>query len=238
MDQATGTVEEHQKALCRLGAWAAVILLVYCLLTIVILVWLGGAPGTVQECFELIHKNVVNALLRLDILTIVVMPVFCLLYAGLYAALRRECWLLAVVSCASAIIGVTLILANASPASLVYLSHQYAVATTESQRVLLLAAGEAVISTDLWHGTAARMGGFLLQLAGVLISVAMLRSTVFSKVIGYSGVVAHGLDLGHIVLGFFLPKAAVIAMALAGPVYLFWFPLVAGRLRQLAHVRP
>ena len=89
------------------------------------------------------------------------------------------------------------------------------------------------MSTDMWHGTAAKMGGFLLQLAGVLISVAMLRTAVFSKVIGYSGLVAHGLDLAHIVIGFFLAKVAVVAMAIAGPLYLFWFPLVARRLQKL-----
>lgn len=49
----------------------------------------------------------------------------------------------------------------------------------------------------------------------------------------YSGVVAHGLDLAHIVIGFFAPKAAVIAMAISGPLYLLWFPLVARRLYQL-----
>jgi hypothetical protein len=87
----------------------------------------------------------------------------------------------------------------------------------------------------MWHGTAAKMGGLLLQLAGVL-SAAMLRTTVFSKMIGYSGLVAHGLDLLHIMISFLWPKLAVLAMAIAGPLYLVWFPLVARRLFQLAKV--
>jgi len=227
----------HAATFCRLGAWAAVILLVYCLLTMLILVALGGAPEDAQACFAMIQKNAATALLRLDILTVLAMPVFCVLYAGLYTAMRRECYVLAAVSCASAAIGVTLVLANASPMSLLYLSNQYAAATNEARRALLLAAGEAVISSDMWHGTAAKMGGLLLQLAGVLISVAMLRTATFSKAIGYSGAVAHGLDLLHIVIALFAPKIAVLAMALAGPLYLLWFPLVARRLFQLAQCR-
>lgn len=234
MDRAVSGTEVYAAGFCRYGAWAAVVLLIYSLLTMLILGLLGGAPETAQACFEMIQKNVAIALLRLDVLTVLVMPVFCVLYAGLYSALRRERYVLALLSCASSVMGVTLILANASPASLLYLSDQYAAATAESRRALLVAAGEAVISADMWHGTAAKMGGLLLQIAGVAISVAMLRTAVFSKAIGYSGLAAHGLDLLHIVIGFFAPKAAILAMAIAGPLYLIWFPLVARRCFQLA----
>jgi hypothetical protein len=51
----------------------------------------------------------------------------------------------------------------------------------------LLAAGEAVISNDMWHGTAAKMGGVVLQLAGVLICLVMLRTAAFSKLTGIPG---------------------------------------------------
>jgi len=82
MDHPIGETEDNWKAFCRVGAWAAIVLLIYSLLTLVILVRLGGAPDTAQECFAMIQKNLVTALLRLDVLTILVMPVFCLLYAG------------------------------------------------------------------------------------------------------------------------------------------------------------
>src|SRR3974390_2387487 len=182
MDHVASATKVNTAVFCRFGAWAAVILLIYCLLTMLILTLLGAAPENAQACFKMIEKSAVIALLRLDVLTVLVMPVFCVLYAGLYIAIQRECYVPAILSCAAAVMGVTLILANASPASLVYLSDQYSAATTESRRALLVAAGEAVISTDMWHGTAAKMGGLLLQFAGVLISIAMLRTTVFSKV--------------------------------------------------------
>jgi len=81
----------------------------------------------------------------------------------------------------------------------------------------------------MWHGTASFIGGLLLQSGTVLVSVVMLRSNVFSKTIAYIGIVAHGLDLAHILL----PSFGIVLMAVAGPLYLIWFPLVGRRLFQL-----
>ncbi len=231
--QSLGVVEHRWKGICRLAALAAVILLGYCVVTIIILIWIGGSPATVEECFDLLQKKRIVALLRLDLLTIITMPVFGLLYAGLFLALRRDSPGLATVGTVAALMGITLILASASIFSLVYLSDQYAASGNEARKMVLLAAGEAVISNDTWHGMGAKMGGFFLQVAGVLISVAMLRSAVFSKLTGYSGLVTHGLDLLHIFVGLFWPAVGALLMFVAGPLYFLWLPLVAVRLREL-----
>jgi hypothetical protein len=224
------------KGMCRLGAVAALILLAYSLITMIVLAWLGGPPSTAQDCFDLLRKNLLTALLRLDLLTIIVMPIFYFLYAGFFGAMKRGSLPLTAFSTALAFVGVTLVLSTPSVLSLVHLSNQYAAATSEARRTLLLAAGEAVMSTDLWHSTAAMIGGVLLQLAGVLISVAMLQTKIFSRLTGYLGIVTHGLDLAHILIGLFAPAAGVVLMVIAGPLYLIWFPLVGRRLYQLGRV--
>jgi hypothetical protein len=61
----------------------------------------------------------------------------------------------------------------------------------------------------------------------------MLKQTVFNKLTAYTGIVTHGLDLAHILIGFFLPTLGNILMAIAGPLYLLWFPLVGVRLFTL-----
>ena len=90
-----------------------------------------------------------------------------------------------------------------------------------------------MLATDIWHGTGAIIGGLLLQTGAVLISVVMLRSNVFSKTVAYVGIVTHGLDLAHGVLGPLVPGAGVALMVIAGPRYLVWLPLVGRRLLQL-----
>ena len=106
------------------------------------------------------------------------------------------------------------------------------------ERSLYLAAGEGLIASDMWHSTAALISGLFVQGAGVLISLAMLRSQVFSRVTAYLGIVIFGLDLLHILAGPFSPLVSFVLMATAGPLYLLWFPLVARRLYRLGRVEP
>jgi hypothetical protein len=84
-------------------------------------------------------------------------------------------------------VAVTTGFATHSGFSLIHLSDQYAAATTEAQRIQLLATGEAVLAADMWNSSGAYMSGILLQGAGIIISVVMLCSKNFSKVTAYAG---------------------------------------------------
>lgn len=229
--------ESAWKGLCKAGGIAALILIVYSVVTMVVLIVFGGQPNTAEQTFAVLQDSRLVGLLRLDLLTVIAMPLYYLLYCGIYVALRRTSGAYAALATAFAFIGVTLFLATPSVFSMVYLSDQYAAASTEAQKALFLAAGEATIASDMWHGTGAIMGGILLQSAGVLISIVMLRSKVFGRVTAFVGILTHGLDLAHILIGFFVPAVGVILMAVAGPLYLLWFPLVGRRLCQLGRVK-
>jgi len=175
--------------------------------------------------------------LRLDLPTIAVMPLYYLLFLGLYAALRRTDRANATLSTALAFAGLTLVLATPTALSMIQLSDKYAAATSEAARMQWQAAGEAVMATDIWHGTGAILGGVLLQAGAVLISFVMLRGGVFSRATAYLGIVMHGLDLLHIVSGLFVPVSGVVLLAIAGPFYPVWFFMVGRRLLQLGAVR-
>lgn len=220
--------------LCRAGGVAALLLTAYSLGTMVQLLVLGGQPATAAEAFRLLEDNRIVGLLRLDLPTVFAMPLYYLVFLGLFAALRRSDAAYAVLSTVLAFAGVTLVLATPTALSMVPLSDRYAAAATEAARSRLLAAGEALLAADIWHGTGAMMGAILLQGGAVLISAVMLRSGVFSRAIAYVGLVTHGFDLAHILFGLFLPAAGVLLMAVAGPLYLIWFPLIGRRLLQLA----
>ena len=220
--------------LCWSGGIAALILIVYSLATMVQLVALGGPPTTAAEAFRLLQNNRIVGLLRLDLPTVLAVPLYYFVFLGLFAALRKTDRANAILSTALAFVGVTLLLATPTALSMLSLSEKYATATTEATKAQLLAAGEAILATDIWHGTGAIIGGILVQSAAVLISVVMLRGTVFGKTTAYLGIVMHGLDLAHIVFGLFLPASGVVLMAIAGPFYPVWFFLIGRRLLQLA----
>jgi hypothetical protein len=131
-----------------------------------------------------------------------------------------------------AFVGVTLALATPTALSMMMLGDRHADATSEAARMQLQAAGEAILASDIWHGTGAIMGGILVQSGAVLICIVMLRSRDFGKATAYLGIGMHGLDLAHILLGLFLPAAGIVLMAIAGPLYPIWFLLVGrGLLR-------
>lgn len=236
-DRAAGyRVDPQWRGLCRAGGLAAWILIAYSIVTMVQMVVLGGQPKSAAEAFRLLHENVILGLLRLDLLTVFAMPLYYLLFLGLFAALKRSSLGGATVSTLLAFAGVTLLLATPTALSMLPLSERFAAAPTEAARSQILIMGETLMAADIWHATGAIVGGLLLQSGALLISVAMLRGNAFSRTTAWVGILTHGLDLAHIVAGLVVPVAGVVLMAIAGPLYLIWFPLVGRRLLQLGHV--
>jgi hypothetical protein len=72
--------ESGWSSLCKLSGVAALILLVYSLVTMVILVTIGGQPETAQEGFSMLQENRLAGLLRLDVLSVLVMPLYYVLF--------------------------------------------------------------------------------------------------------------------------------------------------------------
>lgn len=226
-------LDYSHKTIFKIGAAVCIIFIVYSLLTMILMVKLGPPPSTAEECFRMLHENRLSGLLRLDILTVFILPLYYLLFYSIYYALKKTEGNLVIISTLLIFAGLTLVLATPSVLSLLNLSDKFAVATTDLQRNNFLSAGESILASDIWHGTGARIGGLLLQSGAVLISIVMLNTSVFNKLTAITGIVTHGLDLLHIISGFFLPSVAVIMMAVAGTLYLAWFPLVGLRLFKL-----
>ncbi len=237
------TEAETQKAqndlsgLCCIGGIAALILVAYSLATMVQLVVLGGQPSSAAQAYDLLQHHRAVGLLRLDLPTVAVMPLYYLLFLGLFAALRRISYANALLSTVLAFVGVTLVLATPTALSMIPLSDKFAAATSDAERSQLVAAGEALLAADIWHSTGAIVGGVLIQCGAVLISVVMLRGSVFTRLTAWLGIVMHGIDLAHIVGGLFLPVVGVVLMAVAGPLYPIWLLLVGLRLLKLVRHR-
>ncbi len=227
-------VEPAWRSLCRMGGVTAFLMLASTTVTMVVFLTLGGEPTTPSEYFTLLADNRLVGLLRMDLASIATIFLYYFVFFGLYAALRRTSGAQAAFAAALAFVGATLWFANQSALSMVHLSDRYAAATTDAERVRLVAAAEAILASDVWHTTGTLVGGILLLGGATMISVAMLRSGLFGKVAGWSGILANGLDLLHVLVNLVLPGSpGNILMAVAGPAYLVWFILLGRRLLQL-----
>lgn len=222
----------HKKILL-IGGVSCMLLIAYSLITLVVMSLIGGPPETIEECFSILNENRFYGLLRLDILTIFFMPLYYLLFFSLYIALKNTDYALTSISTILTFVGLTLFLATPSVFSYLHLSDKFALASTETQKIQILTAGESILASDMWHGSGAKIGGLLLQTGALLISISMLNSSIFNKFTAITGIATHGLDLLHIIIAFFLPTLGNVLMFIAGPLYLIWFPLVGYRLYKL-----
>jgi len=244
MESSMGTNEQQSpsnhravldwSALYRIGGFATFALILYSVLTIVQVILLGGQPSNAEEAFRLLQTNRLIALLRLDLPTIAILPLYYLVFLSLYQALKGTNRTAALLATVLAFTGNTLVLSTPTALSLIPLSDKYAAATSDVARSQLLAAGEALMAGDIWHSTGAILGGVLMQSGAVLISIAMLRGGVFGRFTAWLGIATHGLDLVHVLVGAFLPTTSAVLLAIAGPLYPVWFFLIGRRLLELA----
>ena len=159
----------------RAGAIASFLLFGYSTVTAILLLVIGGAPETASEVFALLQRRPFVGWLRLDVLTVIFMPMYYVLTLGLWAALQHTSKVSAAISSGMVVIGVTLFMSAPTVFSLARLSELHARASSDSRREELIAAAESVLAADIWHGSAALFGGLLLEAGLLWISALMLR---------------------------------------------------------------
>ena len=214
------------KPLYRVGGAAALLVAVLYVIQIIDFV-VTPPPSTVIGYFTLFHKNALLGLLDLDLLSIADYALFVPMFLALSMALRRVSPSFIAIALTLALVGIATYFASNTAFEMLSLSSQYAAATTDAQRSLFVAAGQAMLA--IYQGTAFDVNYVLLSVAHLIISVVMLRSTIFGKVTAYVGILANALGLGLFVpaIGVFLALISVVGL-------LIWYILIARRLFQLA----
>ena len=231
--------DKPSRYLYRCGGFTAILFLIYSLVTILIFVMLpGGYPETASECFEMFKDSRFIALLRLDIVSVIVIPFYYLLFFSLYQALKKDHELIAKISLFCTLAGVTIFLAGINISSVVIISDKYNLATSPELKQQLLAACEGMLASDMWVNTGNIISGILIETGAVLFSILMLKTNVFNKITGWTGIVTHGFDLSSVVIGLFIPAIEDIFTMVAGPLYIIWFILIGIRLFQIGGNAP
>ncbi len=226
--------DRPSRLLYKAGGWTSVLFLVYSVVTILIMMMLkGGYPGSALECFEMIHENRFIALLRLDLVSIIVIPFYYLLFFSIYQALKKDYELAAKIALFLTLAGVTIFISGLNLASIINLSDKYFQATSPGLKDQLLAACEGMLASDMWINTGAIIRGILIETGAIIFSIIMLKTLVFNKVTGWVGILTHGFDLSSIVAGLFYPPTKEVFTMVAGPLYIVWFILIGTRLFQL-----
>lgn len=160
------------------------------------------------------------------------------MFFAIYVALKRFNESYMALAIILAIVGITIFLATNNPFSMLSLSNQHMTATTEAQKSMLLAAGQAMLVNTNQRAVGGFNTGFLLvSVAGLLCSVVMLQGNIFSKKIAYLGILTFAISLVDYFRVIFIPTDVILLLVIAilsGILLLIWLIFISRRLFQLS----
>lgn len=236
--------DSQWKSIYKLGALASLIFVLIALLDIVASIMGGGeaaAPGTLNviDWFTLFQDDPFHAFQNLGLFNIFEQTLLILVFLALYAAHRKVDKVFSAFAMILQFIGTAIYISSSAVIPIYALSGKYAVATTDAQRSMLLAAGQAILTRGEDFTPGAFMGFFFLGMAGIVISFVMLRGKVFSKAASYSGILGTIILFIFTVWATFVPSFYNLALifAMFGGIFsIAWLILISLRLFQLARV--
>jgi hypothetical protein len=238
MNKLNFPTDKPSRLLYKAGGWTSVLFLIYSFVSILIMVLLdGGYPDSAIECFEMINENRFIALLRLDVVSIIVVPFYYLLFYSIYQTLKTDYKLIAKIALFCTLAGVTIFIAGLNITSILILSDKYHMTTSPEMKQHLLAACEGMLASDMWINTGAILRGILIESGAIIFSVLMLKTLIFNKATGWVGLLTHGFDLLSIIIGIFYAPIKDIFIMVAGPLYIVWFILIGMRLFKLSKTK-
>lgn len=224
------TVDSRWNWLYRIGGAAAVLSVVIVPIQIVVfMVW--PPPSTIADWFALFQNDGLVGLLAFEFLFVVDAALGIPTILALYIALRRTSESFMAIALAVGLVA-SVALITARPAfEMLYLSSQYAAATTDAQRSILLAAGEAMRAT--FYGTAFNTSNVLGNINLLIVPLVMLRSNLFGKATAYMGMLAG-------ILGFamYVPTVGLFLGILSALFLAIWRILIAVKFFQLGRGKP
>jgi len=222
-------VSSGWSSLYKLGGISA--LLLVAIVIIQLIVFTVAPPpldGTAMDWFILFQKNPIIGLIHFEFLMIIYVILCIPIALALYTLLRRVNPSWTAIYLILSLLGVMCFIAARPAFEMLYLSHGYAAAETETQKAIFLAAGEAKVAT--FHGTAFYINYILGSLTGLIISWVMLKTTLFSKATAYIRIASSICDFG-----LFVPTIGMFIAIFSMLFLVIWNIMIARRLFQLAN---
>lgn len=203
---------------------------------------LSGAPTSpltgAIDWLNLLQENRLIGLTLLNFFDVIEYALVGLMFLALYGALRQTSKSAMLIATTCGLVGITVYLASNQAFAMLALSERYATATTAAQRSLYLAAGEALLATNnpeaIYQGSGIYFSLFLVLLAGLIISIVMLRSETFRKATAITGMLANGIGLCYFIGLAFAWELYWLPIPISAPFRVIWYFLIALRLFKLA----
>jgi len=213
--------EQQWKNIYTLGAIASVLALIFISLDVVIGSFNGGnlsaLPQTAIDRFNEFHENKLQGLYHLDLLNIIVQMILIPAYFALYAVHRNVNKAFGLLALIVFLFGSVIMVSNNTALPMLELSNKFFTTTNETQKELYAAAGESMIVMGAHGSPGIFLGFFIPNIANLIISIVMLKGTVFGKVNSWFGITGSILMLLYVMLVNFGTGIENMATAFAMP---------------------
>jgi hypothetical protein len=221
----TQEADPTYKPLYRAGGIAAALMVLLTVLHSAVF-FVVGLPTTILEWFQLFDRSALSGLLASELLLVFYVILSIPVALALYVALRKTSPSLMAIFVAVTLVGVMAFVASRPAFEMLSLSHGYALATTDAQRAAFLAAGEATYAA--FDGTTFWLSYCFGSLGGLLLSAAILGSSLFGRATAYLRIASSVLDFGLFIpsIGMFISLVSVFCL-------LAFHVLLARRLLQM-----
>ncbi|MCG2786436.1 MAG: hypothetical protein L6461_15195 [Anaerolineae bacterium] len=183
--------------------------------------------GSALDWFELFRANHLIGLVNFEVLMVVYVILSLLPTLALSVLHREASPSFVAIYLALSLVGVISFIIARPAFEMLSISNGYAAAATDMQRAAFLAAGETLLAT--FHGMAFQVSYVLGSLSGLIISLVMLKTNIFSKTTAYLRVASSICDFG-----LYIPVVGLYISLFSVFFLLAWNILVARRLFQLA----
>jgi hypothetical protein len=195
-------------------------------------------PTVASEWFLLFQQDRLLGLVLFGLFDLINYLLLGVVFMALYGALHRSSQSLMLMATALGFTGIAVYAASHQAFGMLSLSNTYATISSDSGRSLFLAAGEALLANHnpgkVQQGTGMYVSFLLVLLAGLLVSIVMLRSTVFNKAAAYTGIIANVSALGYFPALALGAEIVWVFPTVSAPFRIAWYILIAIGLFRLA----
>jgi hypothetical protein len=223
--------EKHWKTIYKIGA-ISVFIAVLAMLTEIFLTALpdgNRAELTVKQLFDLYNRNWFMAMRYMGLINIIASTLMLPVFFSLYGLYRHHLKAFAFFSLMLSFVGYAIFMADNTSFAYLELADRYFNAIFDTDRAILLAAGEALIAKGASH-TPGTFPGFLIgEIAGILFSIIILMGGVLKKSTGIIGIIGLSFLLIFEVISSFVGSLfyeAMIFAMIGGIMTLVWYVLI------------
>ena len=224
-------IEKHWKFFYKIGA-ISVFLAVLVMLTEIFLTALpdgGRVELTIEQLFDMYNRNWFMAMRYMGLINIIASTLMLPVFYSLYGLYRHNLKVFASFSLILSFIGYVIFMADNTTFACLELAEKYFKEISDTNKTILLSAGEALIAKGASH-TPGTFPGFLIgQIAGIFFSIIILNGKVLNKSTGILGLIGFSFLLIFEVISSFVGTLFFESMIFAmvgGIVTLVWYVLI------------